>query len=143
MIDLYPKGVWFRKCFLIVLQGTVEVPESIMEKVRVSITCKDSPQGGIKVKLALLTLGEQDGVEHIMAVTQCVRRFTPTDNVLNLDGIMSFDDLNSSSNKKKKPSPFLIGPDKNTLKLVFVIVPLSDLSVTDFKTVPLNVFMKK
>lgn len=53
VVDLYPKGVWFRKCFLIVWQGTVEVPESVLRTVRVSVTCKDPPKSGedLRVKV--------------------------------------------------------------------------------------------
>ncbi|KAG0710387.1 BTB/POZ domain-containing protein 17 [Chionoecetes opilio] len=34
IVELYPKGVWFRKFYLIVWQGTVEVPEAVLRTVR-------------------------------------------------------------------------------------------------------------
>lgn len=49
---MYPKGVWFKKYFLIVWQGTVEVPESVLRTVRLSITCKDPPSESEDLKSA-------------------------------------------------------------------------------------------
>lgn len=137
VIDLYPKGVWFRKFFLIVWQGTVEVPESVLRTVRVSVTCKDPPNKGedLRVKVGILITGTQDGVEHVMAVFQRNHHFSLKDKVLNLDDILAFDELNdtllNTSGKPRPPSPYLVGPNRDLLKLHIVIAPLSDVSSID------------
>ncbi|KPJ16331.1 Peptidyl-prolyl cis-trans isomerase FKBP5 [Papilio machaon] len=38
-VDLYPKGVWFRKSMLIAWSGTYDVPEAVLRTVRIAITC--------------------------------------------------------------------------------------------------------
>ena len=41
MVDLYPKGVWFQKCFKINTSGTMqEVPERVLRTVRASVSTK-------------------------------------------------------------------------------------------------------
>lgn len=103
------------------------VPESVMKVVRVAVTCKNLPKEGIKVKVGLLTLGEQDGLKHIISVTHCVHNFTEGDNVLKIEGFLAFDDLNCPQ-ERAEPSPYLIGPKQDTLKILFVIVPMNEKS---------------
>ncbi|KAH9628110.1 hypothetical protein HF086_018326 [Spodoptera exigua] len=43
-VDLYPKGVWFRKSLLIIWAGTYDVPEVVLRTVRISITCQNCPE---------------------------------------------------------------------------------------------------
>lgn len=38
VVDLYPKGLWFKKFYLIVWQGTIEMPEWVCKTVRLSVT---------------------------------------------------------------------------------------------------------
>lgn len=137
MVDVYPKGVWFRKYFLIVWQGTVEVPESVLRTVRISITCKDPPtdMDDLRVKVGILIMGVQDGVEHVMSVIQRNHRFSVDDKVLNLDDILSFDELNEvcmcTDSNAPEPSQFLVGPNRDILKIHIVIAPLCEFSCTD------------
>lgn len=83
IVDVYPKGVWFRKFFLIVWQGTMEVPEIVLRTVRVTVTCKDPPGDGdnLRVKVGLLVTGVQDGLEHVMSVVTRNHRFSEDDKV--------------------------------------------------------------
>lgn len=137
IVDVYPKGVWFRKYFLIVWQGTVEVPESVLRTVRLSITCKDPPTDtdDLRVKVGILITGVQDGVEHVMSVIQRNHRFSQDDKVLNLDDVLSFDELNElftcAGSNTTEPSPFLVGPNRDILKIHIVIAPLCESSSTD------------
>ena len=39
-VAFYPIGVWFRSCCLIVWQGNIEVPETVLRTVRLSLTLK-------------------------------------------------------------------------------------------------------
>ncbi|KAK9503948.1 hypothetical protein O3M35_010399 [Rhynocoris fuscipes] len=132
VIDLSPKGVWFPKFQLIVWQGTVEVPESVLSTVRLSITCRDIVDDYFKVKIGLLVMGIQDGVEVVLQVVQRNHYFTRDERVLNLDDIIPFSELNtnlmSGDMPKKLPIKYLVGPDRDTLKIHIVIAPLSDVS---------------
>ncbi|XP_014482683.1 PREDICTED: BTB/POZ domain-containing protein 17 [Dinoponera quadriceps] len=126
VVDIYPKGVWFKKFFLIVWQGTVEMPEHVKRSVRLSLTCKEPPvNSNMRVKIGVLIYGLQDGVEHIARVTEIIHRFSKKDRVLNLDDLLPFEELNpqQGSVSENAVSPFLVGPNKDMLKLHIVISP--------------------
>lgn len=153
VVDIYPKGVWFQKFYSIVWQGMEEVPEVVLRTVRVSITCKEPPleqDGDMRVKVGILVHGVMDGVEHIMRTVVRTHRFDSDNKVLNLDDVVAFDKLNrdlasttndssppcppstssSSSNKSTgthtchQPSPYLVGPNRDILKIHVVIAPM-------------------
>ncbi|KAE8751315.1 hypothetical protein FOCC_FOCC001886 [Frankliniella occidentalis] len=151
-VDIYPKGVWFQKFYSIVWQGMEEVPEVVLRTVRVSITCKEppsEPEGEMRVKVGILVHGVMDGVEHIMRTVVRTHRFDVENKVLNLDDVVSFDKLNrdiaslsresyspyhppststSYSNtgtySSQQPSPYLVGPYRDILKIHVVIAPM-------------------
>uniref|UniRef100_A0A2A4J1M2 BTB domain-containing protein n=1 Tax=Heliothis virescens TaxID=7102 RepID=A0A2A4J1M2_HELVI len=165
-VDLYPKGVWFRKSLLIVWAGTYDVPEVVLRTVRISITCQNCPEytvnqygeteqlePDVRVKIGILVWGVQKGVEHVSSVVERVHRFSPQNRVLNIDGALDFDELNTplyspaprardlspaTQNTGSKrcskcsdtcdfPEPrHLLGPNKDQLRIQVVIVPLTD-----------------
>ncbi|XP_008195211.1 BTB/POZ domain-containing protein 17 isoform X1 [Tribolium castaneum] len=125
VVDLYPKGVWFKKCYLIVWQGTLEVPEEIISTVRLSLTCRELLQAKIKVKVAVLIYGIQGGVEHVMEVREKIHHFTNDDKVMNIDNLIPFCELNPCASTNSHDSPYLIGPNRNQLKLNIVITSLT------------------
>lgn len=107
-VDLYPKGVWFRKSLLIVWAGTYDVPEVVLRTVRISITCQNCPEyvvnqydeaeetePDVRVKIGILVWGVQKGVEHVSSVVERVHRFSAQNRVLNIDGALDFDELNT------------------------------------------------
>ena len=53
---MFPKGVWFQRFYLIVWQGTIDVPEKVLRSVRISITAKDVSEDYLKVKVMLLSV---------------------------------------------------------------------------------------
>ncbi|XP_034235411.1 BTB/POZ domain-containing protein 17 [Thrips palmi] len=145
-VDIYPKGVWFQKFYSIVWQGMEEVPEVVLRTVRVSITCKEPPpEGDMRVKVGILVHGMRNDVEHIMQTVVCIHRFDNDNKVLNLDDVVSFDKLNRdlasgdfspnhpSTSKSftqtgnchsQHPSPYLVGPNRDVLKIHVVIAPM-------------------
>ncbi|XP_014225379.1 BTB/POZ domain-containing protein 17 [Trichogramma pretiosum] len=131
VVDLYPKGVWFKKFFLIIWQGTVEMPEHVIRTVRLSLTCKEPPEDknvDLRVKIGILIYGTQDGVEHIACVKEVIHRFNQNERVLNLDDILPFGELNPSQDSKDKDktfSKFLVGINKDVFKLHIVVTPLN------------------
>lgn len=129
VVDLYPKGVWFKKFYLIVWQGTVEVPESVLRTVRLSVMCKDPlPPRDMRVEVGILIRGIQDGVEHVMTVMRRCHHFSQDDKILNFDNLLEFDELNHVVGNTSV-SPYLVGKHRDVLKVHIVIAPLSNLSV--------------
>lgn len=86
------QGVWFRKFYLIVWQGTVEVPEAVLRTVRLAVTAKDVEYA--RVRVAVLVFAVQEGIEYIVNVVSTNYIFSTDDNLLNLDDILPFDNLN-------------------------------------------------
>ncbi|KAG8233131.1 hypothetical protein J437_LFUL010361 [Ladona fulva] len=146
VVDLYPKGVWFQRCQLIVWQGTVEVPEAVLRTVRLSLTCRHPwpvrVQVGVLVWATSPPAGGNGGVEHIARVLRKIHRFGGEDRVLNFDELLSFDELNgpevimndngnlrccSSSTMYQGSSSYLVGKERDTLKVHIVIAPLSEI----------------
>ncbi|KAL3276441.1 hypothetical protein HHI36_011822 [Cryptolaemus montrouzieri] len=117
VVDLYPKGVWFRQCYLIVWQGAPkEVPEEIVKTVRLCLTCREMCESNMRLKVSVLIYGMQGGVEHIMDVKSTVHHFSSDNRVINIDNIVAFDKLNPSAvntSQKEKDSPYLIGSERS------------------------------
>ncbi|KAJ9577326.1 hypothetical protein L9F63_006070 [Diploptera punctata] len=84
VINVYPKGVLVQKCFLILRQRRVEVPESVVRTVRLSVMCRDPPAAGHTCfKVGILIRGIQNGVEHITSVIERNHNFDKYNKVLN------------------------------------------------------------
>lgn len=125
LVDLYPKGVWFKKCFLIVWQGTLEVPQEILSTVRLSLTCRELSEKEMRVKVSVLIYGLQGGVEHVMEVKEKIHHFTAHDKVMNIDDLIPFNELNTPATmQSEKETPYLVGPNRDQLKLNLVIAPI-------------------
>ncbi|RWS10285.1 hypothetical protein B4U79_11914 [Dinothrombium tinctorium] len=116
VVDLYPKGVWFKKFFLILWQGTLEMPECVLKTVRLSLT---SLTGSKRVNIGILMYGKQNGIEHVCNVYQRRFSFTEKEKMLNVNDLIPFDELNSTNAR----SSYLTGPDNDTLKVQIVITP--------------------
>lgn len=105
------------------------MPEHVIRSVRLSLTCKEPPieaDNDMRVKIGVLIYGLQDGVEHIARVTEVIHRFNKTDRVLNLDDLLPFEELNPQQSARSlvnPVSPYLVGPNKDMLKLHIVISP--------------------
>ncbi|XP_077289032.1 BTB/POZ domain-containing protein 17-like [Arctopsyche grandis] len=104
VVDLYPKGVWFHKAFLICWQGKYEVPEVVLRTVRLAVTCRDPPkvpyktfgrEPHMRVKIGILISGVQWGIEHVSAVKERIFHFSASQRVLNIDNVLDFDELNT------------------------------------------------
>uniref|UniRef100_A0A2R5L5M6 Putative transport and golgi organization 10 n=2 Tax=Ornithodoros turicata TaxID=34597 RepID=A0A2R5L5M6_9ACAR len=119
-VDVYPKGVLFRRFFLIAWQGTLEIPESASKTVRLSLTSKDVHESA-HVAVGVLVSGKQDDVEHVRAVVRREYTFTEEDRMLNINDLVPYSELNDAPGGS---SPFLVGPQADVLKLHVVITPL-------------------
>lgn len=125
VVDLYPKGVWFKKCFLIVWQGPIEVPEEIVSAVRLSLTCREIPCSDIKVRVGILLYAKQGGIEYIVKVIEKLHYFNAQNRVLNVDNIIPFEELNPPAVAGDSDTKYLIGTKNDQLRINIVITPLS------------------
>nr|CAI5859304.1 unnamed protein product [Callosobruchus analis] len=115
LVDLYPRGIWFKKCLLIVWQGTLEVPQEVLYTVRLSLTCRELSETEMRVKVSVLIYGLQEKVHY----------FTPQDKVMNMDDLIPFEELNQpATSEGSYESPYLVGPNRDQLKLNIVIAPI-------------------
>ncbi len=121
-VDVYPKGVWFQKCLTVYQPSGLEVPERVLKTVRVSISTHGEEEQ--RVHIGILLMGEQDGFEHVRKVITRNYFFCGDDQILNFDNVLDFDDLRCF----KPKSNFLCGPNKDCLKIVIVITPLTKFS---------------
>ncbi|XP_028140055.1 kelch-like protein 4 isoform X1 [Diabrotica virgifera virgifera] len=126
LVDLYPKGVWFKKCFLIVWQGTLEVPEEILTTVRLSLTSRELSESTSRVKISVLIYGMQGGVEHVMEVKEVIHHFSDQERTVNIDNLIPFYELNKQAASQDQSEPvYLVGPNRDSLKLNLVIAPVT------------------
>jgi len=121
VVDLYPKGVWFQRCFKIFTSGTMkEVPERVLRTVRASVSTKNEFEEK-RVKIGVLVVGEQEGYTHIRHVRTANYIFSVNDQIVNFDDLLSFDELND----QKVRSNFLSGVNRESLKIHVTITPLN------------------
>ena len=137
-VEVYPKGVWFQRCLTVYgpLPGLdvpgLEVPERVLRTVRASVVsateenadCSFSSSEERRVRVALLLWGEQDGFPHVRKVVTRNYFFNGTDRVLNFDDVLDFDELSDM----KIVSPFLVGQNRDAIKVSVVVAPLNKLS---------------
>lgn len=128
-VDLYPKGVWFRKCLTVYMPPGLEVPERVLRTVRVSVTTKnevtDALDGDeIRVKIGILVMGNQDNFHHVRCVKARNYIFSTDNQIVNFDDIVDHDELLLD----KPKSQYLIGPNKDQLQILVTITPLSKFS---------------
>lgn len=124
VVDLYPKGVWFQKCYLIAWQGTLEVPEQILSTVRLSLTCRELCEDNMRVKVSVLIYGSLGGVEHVMNVIERIHHFNINDKVMNVDDLIPFKELNPQTHFGQHETVYLVGPERNQLKINLIISPV-------------------
>lgn len=146
VVEIYPKGIWFKKYHWIHWRGSLEMPEWVSKTVRLSVRQADKCLKR-RVSIGVLLSGKLDGIEYIKRVVRTHYIFTEDDKLLNIDDIIPFDDLNesavnsasnswpnngspdgnaSSAGNNSGKSGYLIGSDNNTLKIQVIITPLSD-----------------
>lgn len=132
--DFYPKGVWFQKCSLIVWQGTLEVPEEILRTVRLSLTCRQLVKENMRVHVAVLIYGWQNGGEYVTDVVERIHHFNSQNRILNIDDLIPFEELNPSfSLDENQDSIYLIGPNKNQIRLNIIITPTTQFCIKNVR----------
>ncbi|RWS28484.1 hypothetical protein B4U80_02881, partial [Leptotrombidium deliense] len=119
VVDLYPKGVWFKKFLLILWQGTLEMPEYVLKTVRLSLTSLSACK---RVKIGVLIYGKKNDIEHVYSVYQREFVFTEKEKMLNINNLVPFEELNPLATNVR--SPYCIGPNNDTVKIQIVITPV-------------------
>lgn len=74
-------------------QGTIEVPEHIIQTVRLSVRCKSEDDTEVRVQIGVLLAGLADGVEHVRAVAKRNYVFSERDKILNIDDLIPYNEL--------------------------------------------------
>ncbi|XP_023217670.1 uncharacterized protein LOC111620059 [Centruroides sculpturatus] len=115
-MDIYPKGVWFRKFYLLLWRGRSEMPEYVIKSVRVSVS-PDISDETIRATVGVLVCGKEDSTEHIQRVISKEFLFTNEDRVLNLEDVIPYEELNCFR------SSYLVGEKSDTLRIMVVVLP--------------------
>lgn len=121
-IDFFPRGIRYNRAQLInvyntpIQQGRMEVPESILRTVRVRCTCK-SVQDEMRFKIAVLISGIQNNIMHIKTLHMRTGYFSKENRVLNFDSLIPYEELDTDN------SIYLIGPNRDTLRIHIIILP--------------------
>ncbi|UYV80381.1 Tango10 [Cordylochernes scorpioides] len=121
VLELYPKGVCFKRFYLLIVQGTLEMPEHVYKTVRLSLTLKDIADKIVRVNVGILIFSSQDGHEYIHKVIKKPFVFSNDSRMLNIDDLIPYDELNH----RTFTSPYLIGPAGDSLKIQIIITPSS------------------
>lgn len=124
-LDFFPRGVRFNAAKLINWYLTAEIPEVILKTVRMRIICREKQMEDKKFMIGVLISGIQNKITYIKTVYIRVKYFSNDKNVLNIDNLLPYEELELSS---VNLSPYLIGPQYDTLDLSVIIIPLSQLS---------------
>lgn len=124
-IDFFPRGVRFNAAKLINCYASADIPETILKTVRMRVTCREKLPTDKKFMIGVLISGLQSKITYVRTVYIRVQYFSQDENVLIIDNLLPYDELELSS---VNLSPYLIGQQHDTLDLSVIIIPLSDLS---------------
>lgn len=149
VVELFPKGVWYKPFAMITWTGTQELPEFVFKTVRLTIST-DRPTVG-KVRIGILISGQQHGNEYVSNVIQKTAQFTQDELKLVFNDVVPFESINASPLDQTFPQPpiiqsngfpiyqqnlinpnaspppsFLLGEGKNALKIHVTIMPVFD-----------------
>lgn len=123
-IDFFPRGIRYSKAQLINvfnMQAALEIPETILRTIRLSVTCKRDLETEQRFKVGVLITGVQNKIQYIRTVHIRTHYFSKVNRVLNMDNLLPYDEFALSS---VKLSSHLIGNDRNKLSLQVIIAPM-------------------
>ncbi|CAG0918821.1 unnamed protein product [Notodromas monacha] len=130
-LTIHPKGVCFKKFFMIGWERMLEVPENVVKKVRFVLQRK-AEQPVARVRISLLIYAESfQGVQFVKDVHIRYATFDDADSLrINLDDVISYEDLNMPQSshqprKEEKSFRYLLGHTQD-LKLRVVVTPFVD-----------------
>lgn len=118
-IEFFPRGVKHSRAKM-VCSGE-DIPECVLRTVRLRVTCKENFTRDERFKISVLLTGVQNKIQHIRTVHNRTEYFSDSFQVLNIDGLLPYKELDLASSKL---SPHLIGPDRNNLCLSVIIAPM-------------------
>lgn len=123
VVDVYPRGVWLRRAFLIGLQGKVEVPGAVSHDMRVTVAPRRLASCDcLRVRVAVMVVGRGAG-PHDRYVHTVVTRcwlFSSSEPVLSFDPVLTKQQLSAEG----APSPLLLGEHRDQLCIRVVIIPM-------------------
>ncbi|OWF50133.1 uncharacterized protein LOC110450833 [Mizuhopecten yessoensis] len=114
-IDLYPKGVTFKKCMMIGMLENREIDEVLYKTVRLTVTSNTSETR--KVKISVMVIGEEEGLEYVVRGLTKTCIFDDNHVLFNISDIIPYTSLHGD-----KPL-YKIGDKRDTFKITVVIRP--------------------
>lgn len=123
-IDFFPRGIRYSKAQLINvfnMQPPVEIPETILKTIRLSVTCERDLEREQRFMVGVLITGVQNHIQHVRTVHVRTHYFSRINRVLNMDNLLPYDELELSSIKL---SSHLVGEKRNQLQLQVIIAPM-------------------
>ncbi|XP_055389941.1 BTB/POZ domain-containing protein 17 isoform X2 [Condylostylus longicornis] len=117
-IEFFPRGVKYDRAKMV---WGEDIPEFVLRTVRLRITCKENFKKEQRFKIAVLITGVQNKIPHILTVHERTEYFSESFQVVNIDGLLNYDELATSS---RKLSPHLIGPDRNSIHIQVIVIPM-------------------
>ena len=115
-VNLYLKGVSFKKCMMIGMVENKEIDEVIYEKVRLTVTSNSAEER--KVKVSVLVCGIQNGVEYVAREITKLCTFSNEDTLCNINDVIPFAEISNDS------SIFRIGEEMKGLKFIVIVRPV-------------------
>ena len=112
-INIYPRGVVFKKCVMIGVPRNRTVDEHSFRTVRLSVTTNCSTRK--PVEITVLIMGKQGDIEYVQKAITKYAIFDKNSSMFNIDDVVPYDELNHQT------SPFLID---GMLRLKIIIKPV-------------------
>lgn len=78
------------------------------------------------LQIGILIFGERAGIEYIVTVVERIHTFSGDEKLLNIENLIPFEEINPRVSEYSKEALYLIGSNKNTLKMHIIITPLSE-----------------
>ncbi|GAB6029236.1 BTB POZ domain containing [Chamberlinius hualienensis] len=122
-VDLFPKGVWFKKLYLISYYGMIELPENIIQTVRLSVSSRTNQK--CRISIGILLYNIKDGVEYVRSVVHKNFHFTAEERVLNVDNLVPYNHLNDPSGygPNGSASSYMAGSKMDSFKIHVILLP--------------------
>ncbi|KAL3859061.1 hypothetical protein ACJMK2_009297 [Sinanodonta woodiana] len=115
-LNLYPKGICFQQCLMIQAFSNKVIEETMYKTVRLSISSDKLERRAVSI--CVFVVASQDGTEYICSGVSKYMIFDKEKSLCNINDIVDFNELH------KMNSPFCVGEDKNTFKVLIIIKPM-------------------
>lgn len=117
-INVYPRGVVFRKCFMIGVPRNRTIDEQLFKTVRLSFTTNCWVR--TPVEITVLVMGKEGDLIYVQKAITKYAIFDRNSSLFNINDIVPYEELG------RRDSPFLIN---SVLKLKIIIKPVTEMNL--------------